>query len=238
MSQNIANTGLPTPTTTQDWTTVPDKAILSASKDDQATADVKYAEHQCQKQVRKECKVAEEMVAHERAEIEGWEQECWDQEEQSEMPVVDRPRVSVLVGDRPGISVLVLAESGGPGPAEGLKVKGKVKAHDPVLASLCAQCVRDGVECMSEESGGRGPGWVFEIQGSIDWHTSEMEKHWEIAKQTQHMQRQLNSHLYDLQETKYWQMAGVVESSDEASTGKETSDGETDKDVEGEEAPE
>ncbi|KAI6024219.1 hypothetical protein EDC04DRAFT_2900292 [Pisolithus marmoratus] len=74
---------------------------------------------------------------------------------------------------------------------------------------------------------------------AIDWHTSEMAKHQEIAKQTQHMQRWLNSCLYDLlQETKYWQMVEVEESSDEGSTGEETSDGETDKDAEGEEAPE
>ncbi|KAI6024425.1 hypothetical protein EDC04DRAFT_2606445 [Pisolithus marmoratus] len=77
------------------------------------------------------------------------------------------------------------------------------------------------------------------IAAAIDQHTSEMAKHWEITRQTQHVQRQLSNHLYDLlQETEYWQVAEVVESSDEEGTSKETSDGETDEDVEGEEAPE
>ncbi|KAI6046208.1 hypothetical protein EDC04DRAFT_3016405 [Pisolithus marmoratus] len=54
MSQSTANTGLPTPTTTQDWTIIPDEVIQSASKDDKETADMNYAKHQCQKQVRKD----------------------------------------------------------------------------------------------------------------------------------------------------------------------------------------
>ncbi|KAI6035865.1 hypothetical protein EDC04DRAFT_2897522 [Pisolithus marmoratus] len=113
MSQNVANTSLPTPAATQDWTTILDKAILSASEDDQATADVK-----------KEHKAAEEAAAHERVET-----ECQDQEEclyamdsemeyykvlsnhqqaeedqamnrQLEMPIVDRLRANVPVANR------------------------------------------------------------------------------------------------------------------------------------------
>ncbi|KAI5993113.1 hypothetical protein EDC04DRAFT_2613447 [Pisolithus marmoratus] len=74
---------------------------------------------------------------------------------------------------------------------------------------------------------------------AIDWHTSEMAKHWEMAKETQHMQRQFNNHLYKLlQETEYWQVVEVGESRDKESAGMETSDREIDEDVEGEEAPE
>ncbi|KAI6040583.1 hypothetical protein EDC04DRAFT_2602364 [Pisolithus marmoratus] len=74
---------------------------------------------------------------------------------------------------------------------------------------------------------------------AIDWHTSEMAKHQEMAKENQHMQREFNNHLYKLpQEMEYQQVAEVGESSDEGSTGEETSDRETDEDAEGEEAPE
>ncbi|KAI6023451.1 hypothetical protein EDC04DRAFT_2606614 [Pisolithus marmoratus] len=74
---------------------------------------------------------------------------------------------------------------------------------------------------------------------AIDQHTSEMAKHWQIAKETQCVQRQFNNCLYELlQETEYQQVAEVGESSDKESTGIETSDRETDKDTEGEEAPE
>ncbi|KAI6037748.1 hypothetical protein EDC04DRAFT_2604528 [Pisolithus marmoratus] len=131
MSQNIANTSLPTPTTTQDWTTTPEEAIQSASEDDQETANVKYAKCQCHKQVKKECKAAEEVAACERVEAEHQDrEECsyavnsetkfyealsnqqQAEEDQlmnrwSKMPVVDRPRASVLVGERPGMSVPV-----------------------------------------------------------------------------------------------------------------------------------
>ncbi|KAI5982203.1 hypothetical protein EDC04DRAFT_2915836 [Pisolithus marmoratus] len=77
------------------------------------------------------------------------------------------------------------------------------------------------------------------IVAAIDWHTSKMAKHWEMAKETQCMQRQFNNCLYELlQETEYWQMAEMEESSDEESTSEETSDRETDKDAERGEAPE
>ncbi|KAI5992336.1 hypothetical protein EDC04DRAFT_2613659 [Pisolithus marmoratus] len=302
MSQNIANTSLPTPTATQDWTAVLDEAIQSASKDDQETADAKYAEHQCQKRVKKEHKVADEAAAHERvaqAEVERWERECQEKEEHSytvnsetkwsKMPVVDRLRVSAPVGNRPGTSV--------PVPVGGSKVKGKSKAHDPVPVGPCAQCVRAEVECTFElvkaskhgkkscdwrsglkkqcmlpgaekkKKAGDKKKWVqaksLEVQvqagssrsesvtggilvawglqaivAAIDWHTSEMVKHQEMAKETQCMQRQFNNHLYELlQETEYQQVTEVGELSDKGSTGKETSD-ETDEDTEGEEAPE
>ncbi|KAI6006364.1 hypothetical protein EDC04DRAFT_2611518 [Pisolithus marmoratus] len=245
MSQNVVNTGLPTPATTQDWTTVLDKAIQSASNDDKETADAKYAKCQCWKQAKKEHKVAEEVAAHARAaqaEAEHWEKECWEKEELednqemnrwSKMLVVDRLRVSAPVGDRPGMSVPVLAETGNPGPAEGLKAKGKAKACDlvPVGPGPCAWCVRAGVECMFK--------LARAIMAAIDWHTSKMVKHREITKVTQHTQRQFNNHLYELlQEMEYQQVAEVGESSDEESTGIETSNRETNKDAEGEEAPE
>ncbi|KAI6014293.1 hypothetical protein EDC04DRAFT_2609044 [Pisolithus marmoratus] len=77
------------------------------------------------------------------------------------------------------------------------------------------------------------------IMVAIDWHMSEMAKHQEIAKETQCMQRQFNNHLYELhQEMEYQQVAEVGELSDMEGTSEEVSDGETDKDVEGEEAPE
>ncbi|KAI6028242.1 hypothetical protein EDC04DRAFT_2898978 [Pisolithus marmoratus] len=64
---------------------------------------------------------------------------------------------------------------------------------------------------------------------AIDWHTNEMAKHWEIAKETQCMQRQFNDCLYKLlQEMEYQQVVEVGELSDKESTGMETSDGETD----------
>ncbi|KAI5984104.1 hypothetical protein EDC04DRAFT_2914533 [Pisolithus marmoratus] len=63
MSQNIANTSLPTPTTTQDWTAVLEEAIQSASDDDKETANAKYAE------------------SHEKVEAECQEQECQEKEE-------------------------------------------------------------------------------------------------------------------------------------------------------------
>ncbi|KAI6028255.1 hypothetical protein EDC04DRAFT_2605731 [Pisolithus marmoratus] len=241
MSQNITNTGLPTPAATQDWTTVPDKAIQSASKDEQEIADVKYAECQCQKQ--------------------------------SKVPVVDRPRVSAPVGDRLGMSVLVPAETGNPGPAEGLKAKGKAKACDLVPVGLCAQCVRARTECMfklvkASKQGKKScdqcsglkeqcmlPGGsnsmpkknpevevqarpsrsesiagemlvaqgLHAITAAIDQHTNEMAKHWQIAKESQ-----LHTET----------VAEVGESSDKEGTGEETSNGETDEDAEGEEAPE
>ncbi|KAI6024426.1 hypothetical protein EDC04DRAFT_2900080 [Pisolithus marmoratus] len=72
MSQNIASTSLPTPTTTQDWTVTLDEAIQLVSEDDQETANTKYAKHQCWKQVKKECKAAEEVAEHEKA---AWEKE-------------------------------------------------------------------------------------------------------------------------------------------------------------------
>ncbi|KAI6046543.1 hypothetical protein EDC04DRAFT_2597985 [Pisolithus marmoratus] len=169
MSQNIINTGLPTPATMQDWTIVLEEAIQLASEDDQETADVKYAECQHWKQVKKECKAAEEVAACERVEAGHQEKECQDQEEhsytvnseteyfkallnhqQSKMLVVDRLRASALVGDRPGMSVPVPAQPGNPGPAEGLRAKGKARAHDPVPVGPCAQCVRAGVECTFE----------------------------------------------------------------------------------------
>ncbi|KAI6028241.1 hypothetical protein EDC04DRAFT_2605720 [Pisolithus marmoratus] len=158
MSQNIANTSLPTPTATQDWTAILEEAIQSASDDDKETANAKYTKCQCRKHVRKECKAAKEAAACEKVEAERQEQEFWEKEEHaytvdsetewSEMPVVDRLRVSVPVGDRLGMSVLVPAETGNPGLAEGSKVKGKAKACDPVPVGPCAQCVRAGVECM------------------------------------------------------------------------------------------
>ncbi|KAI6038468.1 hypothetical protein EDC04DRAFT_2603923 [Pisolithus marmoratus] len=280
MSQNVTNT---------DWTTVLDKAIQLASKDDQETANAKYAEHQCQKQVKKEHKAAEEAVACERvaqAEAEHQEEEAhkvaWEREEHayavdsetkfyevllnqqqaeedwmmnrwSKTPVGTRPRMSALVenrlrasapvGDRPGMSVLVPAESENPGPAESLRAKGQGKAHDPVskhgkksfdqCLGLKEQCVLPGAEKKKKQ------GAKEAMPPRADWHTSEMAKHQEIAKQMQHVQRQLNSHLYDLlQETKYQQIAEVEESSDKESTSGETSDRETDEIVEGEEAPE
>ncbi|KAI6015954.1 hypothetical protein EDC04DRAFT_2608632 [Pisolithus marmoratus] len=90
------------------------------------------------------------------------------------------------------------------------------------------------------ESKGAGVECMFElVKATIDWHTSKMAKHWEITKETQCMQRQFNNHHYELlQETEYWQVVEVGESSDKESTGKGTSDGETNKDMEGEEAPE
>ncbi|KAI6039368.1 hypothetical protein EDC04DRAFT_2603232 [Pisolithus marmoratus] len=84
MSQNITNTGLPTPTATQDWTAILDKAIQLASEDNQETANVKYTEHQHQKQVKKECKAAEEAAEQARvaqAEVECQEKEAWEKEE-------------------------------------------------------------------------------------------------------------------------------------------------------------
>ncbi|KAI6010162.1 hypothetical protein EDC04DRAFT_2610308 [Pisolithus marmoratus] len=66
-----------------------------------------------------------------------------------------------------------------------------------------------------------------------------MAKHQQIAKESQHMQRQFNNCHFDLlQEMEYWQVAEVGELSDKESTGIETSNRETDKDVEGEEIPE
>ncbi|KAI6039696.1 hypothetical protein EDC04DRAFT_2602984 [Pisolithus marmoratus] len=213
MSQNVANTSLPTPATTQDWTTIPEEAIQSASDDNKETANMKYAEHQCQKQ--------------------------------SKVLVVDRPRVSAPVGDRPGMSVLVPAETGNPGLAEGSKAKGKAKAHDPVPVGPCAWCVRARVECTfklvrASKHGKKSCDWCSGLkEQSIDWHTNEMVKHQEITKETQCMQRWFNDHLYKLlPETEYQQVAEVGELSDEESTGAETSDRETDKDTEGEEAPE
>ncbi|KAI5993406.1 hypothetical protein EDC04DRAFT_2613369 [Pisolithus marmoratus] len=77
------------------------------------------------------------------------------------------------------------------------------------------------------------------IAAAIDQHTSKMAKHQEMAKETQCMQRQFNNCLYELlQETEYWQVVEVGESSDEERTSAETSDRETNEDVEGEEVPE
>ncbi|KAI6024218.1 hypothetical protein EDC04DRAFT_2900291 [Pisolithus marmoratus] len=169
MSQNIANASLPTPTATQDWTTAPEEAIQLESKDNQETADAKYAKHQHCKQVKKECKAAEEAAAHEREEAEHWEKECQDQEEHSyainsEMEYFEvllnhqqaeedwemNRWSKMLVVDRLRVSVPVLAQSGNSGLAESSKVKGKAKACDPVLVGPCAQCVRAGVECTFE----------------------------------------------------------------------------------------
>ncbi|KAI6044042.1 hypothetical protein EDC04DRAFT_2599651 [Pisolithus marmoratus] len=241
MSQNVANTGLPTPAATQDWTTILEEAIQLASDNDKETADVKYAKHQCWKQVRKEHKVAKEVAAHEKVEAEHLE-DNWEMNRQSKMPVETRLRTSAPTGDRPGTSVLVLAQSGSPGPAESSKAKGKAKARDPVPVGPCAQCVRARVECTFElarasaekkkkasdkKKWARAKGPEVEVQAgssrsegvggemliawglhaivaAIDQHTSEMAKHREITKQTQHVQRQLNSRLYDLlQETEY-----------------------------------
>ncbi|KAI5996820.1 hypothetical protein EDC04DRAFT_2612641 [Pisolithus marmoratus] len=77
------------------------------------------------------------------------------------------------------------------------------------------------------------------IAAAIDQRTSKMAKHQEMAKETQCMQRQFNNCLYELlQETEYWQVVEVGESSDEERTSAETSDRETNEDVEGEEVPE
>ncbi|KAI6013508.1 hypothetical protein EDC04DRAFT_2609314 [Pisolithus marmoratus] len=234
MSQNIANTGLPTPAATQDWSATPDEALQLASEDKQEIANAK----------------------------------------QSKMLVETRPRMSALIGNGPGTSVLVLVESS--------KVKGKAKACDLVPVGPCAQCVRAGVECMfklakclglkeqcmlpgAEKKKKRGPeemtspragdkkkrvsenlaGEILVVRGlhaivaAIDQHTNKMVKHREIAKETQHVQRWFNDHLYELlQEMEYWQVAEVEESSDEESTSEEMSDRETNEDAEGEEAPE
>ncbi|KAI6043635.1 hypothetical protein EDC04DRAFT_2600086 [Pisolithus marmoratus] len=229
MSQNIANTGLPTPAATQDWTTVLDEAIQSASHDDKKTADTK-----------KECKAAEEAAACERAEAECWEKEHWDRKEcsyamdlemeyyeallnhqQAEEDQEMNRQSKMLVVDRPSASVPVPAESGGPGPAEGLRAKGKgAKKKKKQVPE----------EAMS-------PRAVYQSSHRPD--TSKMAKHWEMAKETQCMQRQFNNHLYELlQETEYQQVAEVEESSDKESTGEERSNRETDEDAEGEEAPE
>ncbi|KAI6039293.1 hypothetical protein EDC04DRAFT_2603280 [Pisolithus marmoratus] len=332
MSQNITNTGMPTPTTTQDWTAIPDEAIQLASDNDKETANAECAKHQCQKWVRKECKVAEEAAecarvaqCQEMEACEAQEKVAWEKEEhayavdsETEFYAALSQQSKTLIGDRLGMSVPVLAESGDHRPAESSKAKGKVKAHDPVPVSLCTQCIRAGVECMFnlvKASNGWGaidpivvpmaslfflmclglkeqcvlPGgpnsmpkkkWApkemmlpraserkkheqvnspeVEVQArslrsenvageilvawgsqaimaAIDWHR-KMAKHQEISKETQHMQRHSNNHLFELQETEYWQVAEVGESSDEGSTSKETSDGETDKDMEGKEA--
>ncbi|KAI5980375.1 hypothetical protein EDC04DRAFT_2618805 [Pisolithus marmoratus] len=217
MSQNVANTSLPTPTTTQDWSAILDEAIQLASDNDKETADAK----------------------------------------QSEPLVETRLRMSAPTGDRLGTSVPVPAETGNPGLAESSKANGKAKACDLVPVGPCAWCVRAGVECTFELARAKvevqaGPlrsenvagemlvaRGLHAIAAAIDWHTSKMAKHWEMAKETHHMQRQFNNHLYELlQEMEYWEVAEVGESSEEESTGKETSDGGTDKDVEGEEAPE
>ncbi|KAI5981148.1 hypothetical protein EDC04DRAFT_2617614 [Pisolithus marmoratus] len=277
MSQNVTNTGLPTPTATQDWTAVPDKAIQSASEDEQEIADMKYTECQCWKRAKEEQKAAEE--AAERVRVAQVEAKCQEEEAceaqakeareraehtQSEMPVMDEPRASAPVpaapGNRPGTSVLVPAESGGPGLAEGLKcVRARVECtfelakaskHGKKSCDQCSglkeQLKSPEVEVQAGPSRSKSvTGEMLVAQGlhtiaaAIDWHTSEMVKHQEMAKETQRMQRQFNNCLYELlQETEYQQVAEVGESSDEESTSEETSDGETDEDTEGEEAPE
>ncbi|KAI5988902.1 hypothetical protein EDC04DRAFT_2614455 [Pisolithus marmoratus] len=176
-------------------------------------------------QVEAEC---QEKEASEAQEKEAWEraEHAYAMDSETEFYVVLSQWSETPVVDRPGMSVPVPAAPGNPGLAEGSKVKGKAKAHDLVPVGLCAQCVSTGVEC------------TFELV-KANWHTSKMAKHQQIAKQTQHMQRQFNDCLFDLlQETEYWQVAEVGELSDEKTTSEETSDGETDKDAEGEEAPE
>ncbi|KAI6045903.1 hypothetical protein EDC04DRAFT_2598479 [Pisolithus marmoratus] len=102
MSQNIANTGLPTPTAIQDWTIVPDEDIQLASDDNKETADAKYAKRQCQKQ-------SETLV----------------ETMPRSVPVENRLRASAPVGDRPGVNVPVPAESGGPRAGRGFKGEGE-----------------------------------------------------------------------------------------------------------------
>ncbi|KAI6023475.1 hypothetical protein EDC04DRAFT_2606630 [Pisolithus marmoratus] len=294
MLQNIANTGLPTPTATQDWTTVPDEAIQLASDDDKESADVKYAEHQCWKQVKKECKAAEEASEHVRVaqvEAEHWEMEA---HEAREKEAWERAELTMRGGGL-GDEQAVQGASGGqarnectstgrvrkPQADRELEVEGagvecmfelaKASKHGKKSCDQCSglkgQCMLPGglnsvlkkkqvpgettslrakVEVQAGPSrsesitGEMLVAWgLHTIVAAIDQHTSKMAKHQQITKETQCMQRQFNNCLYELlQEMKYWQVAEVGELSDEESTGVETSNGETDKDVEGEEAPE
>ncbi|KAI6013842.1 hypothetical protein EDC04DRAFT_2609162 [Pisolithus marmoratus] len=207
MSQNITNTGLPTPATTQDWTTVLDKAIQSASEDDQETANVKYAECQHHKRVKKECKAAEEAVAHERAEVERWEKECQDCEECS-YAMDSETKYYKVVRDASG------------GQAEG-KCTGRGQAQN---------------ECASA-SRVRGPRASRGFKGAEKKKKQGLEEATSPRAGDKKKWVRVKS-LELLQEMEYQQVAEVGELSDKESTGEETSDRETDKDMEGEVAPE
>ncbi|KAI5985323.1 hypothetical protein EDC04DRAFT_2615412 [Pisolithus marmoratus] len=239
MSQNIANTGLPTPTATQDWTAVPDEAIQSASEDEQETADMKYAKCQCWKQAKKEQKAAKEAAEHMRvaqAEAEAGVECMFELAKASKQRKKSCDQCSGLKEQ------CVL-----PG-AKKKKEQGAKEATSPRASDKKKRAQAKSLEVEVQAGPSRSKNMAGEIlvarglhaiMAAIDWHTNEMAKHQEITKETQHMQRWFNDHLYELlQEMEYWQVAEVGESSDEESTGMETSDGETDKDMEGEEAPE
>ncbi|KAI6038951.1 hypothetical protein EDC04DRAFT_2603460 [Pisolithus marmoratus] len=262
MSQNIANTSLPTPTATQDWTAVPDEAIQSTSEDEQETADMKYAKCQCWKQAKKEQKAAKEAAEHSGGPGLAEGSKAKDKAKAHDTVPVGPCAWCVRAGVECMFELAKASKQGKkscdqcsglkeqcvlPG-AKKKKEQGAKEATSPRASDKKKWAQAKSLEVEVQARPSRSKNMAGEIlvarglhaiMATIDRHTNKMPKHQEITKETQHVQRQFNDHLYELlQEMEYWQVAEVGESSDEESTGMESSDGETDKDMEGEEAPE
>ncbi|KAI6004770.1 hypothetical protein EDD15DRAFT_2191549 [Pisolithus albus] len=172
MSQYTVNTGFPPATAILDWTAVPDKAIQSASDNDQTVADAKFAERQRRKRVRREQRAAaeaaerehwereeaerwerEEAERREREETERWEREeteHWEREEaerREREEAEHRQREEAERRQRESVEIAWEAAEGSQ-VATSRKGKEATRAETPV--GPCARCLHAQVECTFE----------------------------------------------------------------------------------------